>query len=1234
MVPVDDLTDIAERREVALRLDYMIGQITPEEFQWQDANYDHDVALGRELLFLIANDDWIKATSETITISRSDTIDTEISVNIDFQRFTHEVFRNRSGPWWLPILVLPPVRQELPAPDPISTLTVNGPDGIPLAIVAHADVRHRVAAALAEVILRVAEALLPEVSAERFGATRDHQLLLSAAIYRLLRAEHVPSAVVKGSEPARQPGTEPLTPLDRIRNELAGMLASYAGLLADEAQPGQGDVATARQLTVRAIRVLRAFSQSAVVVVAADWAPTPTTLTVAVPGRALHLAPTRWERFFGPFPESAARWVQPDGGWLLRPRNWVLPTATIHLALLVPSANADRQIQVKLPHGISPDPSRPLVSRASLDIRTVQPQPVTQLAMLMSQFAADPDLPPVVGQCLADLATAKADAAWASLRDHQVGPQPGQPPMTDRAASSATRAVRDRLDGLGKKLRKIAATDLTTVLREAFPAAREALVAAWDSGVWLTQPMQRRTSMDMVSPEVVAGRARVIEDVGQRAAPTEARMTMHVAVTDSEYFSTARLSGVMSGALMTVVLAFFAAEHALRLRPSQISAEALVLVLTLFTALQASRIDRPDRSTIRGLLVPVGYPLIVASILPPVLLAVALAFSLSMIWAITCAAAGIVAQILLLAVQWLLLWRAFARGRRSDEDRSPGTGRVLYTDAPDYTHLDVLHSTWWRATTADALTSAYPAYGYMVWQRGTSQSTFRALLHGARPDDQPRQSRFGLQRLRRIQFGEHLPGEAAGDGRQPDGKGRAADADGSSQRRTRPVALGNGAQHQPANVVALQRWGTTGQLMHFVVFRDEPKPDWHDSAGDIVPVNLEPGLLAPVPDGTGSISVLLGIDPGLSADGQQHPVTAVLRAAGKRRFIVGEVQMPVPPPTTSYADLRWARVRINLRSADLEALTRFVTDVYELAVHASDPDSRARAVRSSLVIGIQTRDETLPRILNPRLDAAGPAEEDGSSKLLLASDLDAVPAAMRSLDAETAGRNWRIMAICAPWQIGIESQILTSLDPHTELVGVQTAILYGRTVVLLLGHRKDGHSRQETRALAAWPGQPTIYLDEWQAADDLGTAPSKPVLRVRMRTPDRPGATLDVLESLRDAFSEKARDEISIHDWDVGDAKITVPDGHLAHVNLTIVLPTEADRPLNNPIGRWTVREFAEIERRTLMLTAQKMAAIQTATDPLSTGLHGLSETVIRIELLDVPQTDPYYWHQRIRPVS
>ena len=74
----------------AIELRTIVGQITPEEFRWQEANYDRNSALGRELLFLIANDEWARATSETIDITRSDTVETTVKIDIGLDRITHE----------------------------------------------------------------------------------------------------------------------------------------------------------------------------------------------------------------------------------------------------------------------------------------------------------------------------------------------------------------------------------------------------------------------------------------------------------------------------------------------------------------------------------------------------------------------------------------------------------------------------------------------------------------------------------------------------------------------------------------------------------------------------------------------------------------------------------------------------------------------------------------------------------------------------------------------------------------------------------------------------------------------------------------------------------------------------------------------------------------------------------------------------------------------------------------
>ena len=76
-----------------------------------------------------------------------------------------------------------------------------------------------------------------------------------------------------------------------------------------------------------------------------------------------------------------------------------------------------------------------------------------------------------------------------------------------------------------------------------------------------------------MSPGAVVARARQIEDASQRAAPTTARIGVHIAVTDSEHFSIAWFSGWMSALLIVVVLGFFASEATLGIRSPKISPE-------------------------------------------------------------------------------------------------------------------------------------------------------------------------------------------------------------------------------------------------------------------------------------------------------------------------------------------------------------------------------------------------------------------------------------------------------------------------------------------------------------------------------------------------------------------------------------------------------------------------------------------------------------------------------------
>jgi hypothetical protein len=87
--------------ETTERLRRTVSHITTEEFRWQDSHYNRDSRYGRELLFLISNSEWIRATSEVIDITRSDSVDTTIKIDVDIDQITHEAFhvsRTRSRP--------------------------------------------------------------------------------------------------------------------------------------------------------------------------------------------------------------------------------------------------------------------------------------------------------------------------------------------------------------------------------------------------------------------------------------------------------------------------------------------------------------------------------------------------------------------------------------------------------------------------------------------------------------------------------------------------------------------------------------------------------------------------------------------------------------------------------------------------------------------------------------------------------------------------------------------------------------------------------------------------------------------------------------------------------------------------------------------------------------------------------------------------------------------------------
>jgi hypothetical protein len=1244
--------DLARLREIIIRLRRIGSQITSEEFNGQDANYERDSAFGRELLYLMADNGWSRATCESIEIARSDSFETKIQIDIELDRITHEAFSGRKEQVWLPLIVLPPVRQWprrqsawrewlerlrgtqqplplLEVPDGLAALNVVDASGRPLPTLSSAEVRRRLAAAVTEIILNVAETVgLPGKPEDWISSARDRRLQLSATIYRLLRGEHVPSADLetlrvqersqnggseqhtlanpgcaapirlsrsrrtKGPEPSRNARYQTLNPPQdrpgRAWQDIVKLIDYYALVLNSSASNHQ-DVVN-RQLTRRALQVIRALAESTVVVVAVDLSSTPLALTLAMPSRALHLAPLSWgEQLEKDKPRDWPTIVR-----LLLPTNWnwILPRTRLQLDLLLATSEVDRQVEVRLPDGVALDPSQPLADRADLDIRVGQPRDVrlaqpqdpgagrplviSQLSALINQLVEADASSPALYQCLADAAQVKAAAVMQLLRHHRVAPPPGERAWTSEKFTAATRQFRSDLEIVSDAIHKI-----TSARAEELAKARAHLARVWaQKEALLRVSMRRHIAKGTVAPDIVVARARMIEERSNQTRPAESRMQVRIAVTDSEHFSIARFSGRMSGLLILVVLGFFLYERFFKLGNPHVSAEVLAFVLTLFSAIQAGRIERSDRSTMRGLLAQRGAGLVVASIMPTVILAAALAFSQALTWSVVWAAACLAVQ---LSIQTLLNLRLrwdLRRGRGQVSARHPN-GRLLYSDVPDHTHAEVLRSKWWRNTTAEALMVGREAYAYVMWGRHRTPQTLVWLLgHGDPGDDQ-------------------LTSEQPG--------------------------------RQPTNVLGLQRSGTANESVTFVVFRDKPKLiEGLGQSENITTVDLNTDRLAPTDDFDSSIDIFLGTPRTEWQPVGSHAVTAVLATAIRHWLTVREVQLPIPPPTDSYADLQWARVRIGLRGEDLPRLRLILAAMQQLTGVRTGQHQLTQSPGTWPIVGIRAGTQRLPRILNPRPDAEEPApgalEHDADlRRMLLASQLDVMNDGRGLHPAKDDRVSWRLMAIIPDWQYGVEHEILTGLDSQLRLVGLTYVILYGKAVVLLLGHRADGRrglQEKDLRRIGRPAPQSSVshpmapkYMDEWRSSRQLGSNGEYPLLRVRMRTPDRPGATLQVIEALSEVLRERVPGSLGNEGPNVWYAHVEVASGRVAQIHFTVRLAIDpaVQLPLNVPLAKWGSDEYFSVERETLAKTIRGtgMGSSTTETQP-----HAPEDTVITVELL------------------
>jgi hypothetical protein len=1141
----DELERVADRTR---RLLDAVRQVTLEEFRTEDAHFERDSRLGRELLYLLSNTEWCRRTTEIVDISQVQAVDTDVVVDVDLTYVDHEAFQPEEGLVWLPLLSLPRLmpthrrRGSPPATDlePIASLEVSDAAGARVTKITQGEVHQRLSAALSEIILNVM-ASRPEQSETGIGGEvdRDQKLLLSAAIRRLLPGttaeEHeahvrpVPAGIgnararldaalsrdldaawdaVARAEAERGAGSG-----SSGQGSSGGPASSGSGSSAGSAYAGH-DAAGGRPRPVMGSHIgeiLDALIGTVYVVVGVDQAVEPLSFTVHVPSRRLRRFGDDWRR--------------------LQPR------ARVSIDLLSPTTHADRQIKLLLPDGTAClDAERAGDTRTLARIDVILPGPFDRLQTLMNRLftsGLEPDRPVSwIDARIAEMALHKVDAALDSLRHYEVASVGDDPPPPTRAGNLGplTEATEERLRRLRGHL---------TVVRQAGPRTASTvpvddawggeagpmamLFDCWDGGAWYPSTMRRRLVVNTASPDAVLFRANAVEDISQRARPTRAQIDADVAVVDSPLFNVARYAGTLNLMVLGVVWLMLLVQHP---NGETLQRELLATILTLFSAVQASRVEHPDLSTLRGLLSRANYWMMQASIVPTVILAIALAV-VEPQFSDDAALIALVAQALIV----LRLRRGPLSGSLS---RAPVL--TLATQfGPDHAVFDVLRGRRSRDLVAEALRLDREAYAYVVTSPA-GQGQFESLLEQS----------------------QQVPARRTDDrlGRATARAAKALTAAGIELTRVSATNGGPVAGEDTPNLLGVVQSATAGRAMTYLVFRERPAGHWlaaEGRAGSAGPagediavhqVPFDPDRLAPREAPEWVIEVVVGIPerPVVHPLGD-HPLRTVLAAAARSNFTVLSVQLPAPPPAVRPDDepRRWLRLRIAVPYRRGDSLRGLGSLLYRVQQLDGTPCGEGRLVVDVIVSPDRPTGEGPPAPMTDR-------------------DFDVVPDVEAQNDPE---RRWRTLAICGNARTGLLRDIVGRVAderPTFALAGLVAAIVHGQTVVFMLG--RDGGERD--RGLAATfpdrlrPGdRALVVVDDWQAARTLDGVPTddRLLLRVSVRTPDRPGGLRRILAHLQAAIAEHAPPGVTVSGLDVWFVLLQVVNGRSSRGRLTVRLP-------------------------------------------------------------------------------
>jgi hypothetical protein len=840
--------------------------------------------------------------------------------------------------------------------------------------------------------------------------------------------------------------------------------------------------------------------------------------------------------------------------------------ARIRVALLVPSTHADRVIEVVVPDGVRCLDSDGPAAAAEARIEVLAPQQFEQLRLLLDRMLRPADPPHGwVRKQLAELAVVKLHAAIHCLRHHySTGDEAGTTRLLD-----ALRGLREPLDA--------EAHGRSAALAGPWAAARPLL----------PDRLLRRLDRSTTDPHSIRFRATAIEEFTLRSEPTEAYVELVVVPGDSPTLGTARAVNGINVLVLVGVAVLLAVAHA----TNGSRAEILATLLTLFPTIQASRLRQPDSTRLAGLLTMRHFQVGLLTAVPGLALAGVLAFAPE---GGRLLAAAIVAVVLQLSCHLLIRWLGDdgLPFRRRRPRVTLATVRVA-----DHRAIDVLRASWCRSLTGDVLLLGRSAYPFVAVDRD-EPGALVDLLTGAQGELLPEPS----TRLRKV-WRDLRPPVTAAPAREPGDEDRV-----------------------PVNLLGVLRGTAVGRSVTFLVFRDPPKPDWLAAAGardpgghlirEIRPMAVDRTRLAPMEPPDWVLDVMIGIG-GTAADFADEPLVRIARAASSANFTLLNVQLPAPPPLQDDRERRWLRLRVGVpyrRGDSLRKLVRFLAALEALKQDGVLVHLREVPQMESLDATQTAPEDSFDELPGARVPTTG---KTTTGRLVTDSDIR-VPAG--------PGDAWRLVAVCAQPRSGLLADVLAALPEHAgvrALAGAISGVFDGTMVVLLLcravgpetGPAMDPDVAAARVEEATRPYRTVVrLLDGVRPGNGTPDAP-RPLLRVQVRAPDRPGVMQDLLRELGRQLARTAPGRLpAAATVDVLYALTPVVDGQALSGRLLVGLP-------HHPAGddRWTGVDWPDMGR----LIAQAVARASggpSATDAERTSRLS-DDTVVTLDLVRRPVT-------------